>query len=548
MSRKLSLLLSPLFITSMLLACSNQVPEIYKHKDNVDPITIYGRELKLEFTDKKYEEDLKYADDLIAAIKAGKESYRKISEKIGKLRERISWTENQYRKANVIADMTVKNEDIETSNKVYAASLKLNSYVTKVVVAIYGSKYKSDYFYGMSNKEIEEYMKAYDEGSSDALTEASAKQNNIKTQYQIGELGVYDAVRQFVSAGNEIAKLSGYSNYVDYAYANIYSRKYVPNDTKDLIDHAKNYIYPVHLETYYYVQDAISKLNESEKKAYDEIAYGCFTHQLDTFDAFARDLGGSYYKNFKYLFDSGNYFLSEVVNPNTTAYSWEMDGEPFIYFGAEYQDVHTLAHEFGHYNAALVGSDVGMAYDLLETQSQGSEALFYNYLLNNVDDNEKAYDIYFLDRMDGFMGNFYIGVAINELEIQLYNKENIMNMSDEQITKVVTDILAYIRSDSEGVYTSVPAILDTCISSPVYYISYSTSAAASLELMAIAYNSYSKAKGMYNKIYANYSKDKSINDFMDVILYSGLSNVFEQRAYMKINDFATSFLQEARDL
>ena len=543
MSKKLSVLISPLFVVSMLLGCAKSVPEIYKHNDNTDPITICGKELKLEFTTEQYNKDVKFADDLVASIKEGKDTYREISNKINEYYDITTRAEREYRKAYIISCMTVDNADMKVADDAYAATIKLNSYLTKIVVAIYQSKYKSNYFKGMSDQEIENYMKSFDENKNEALSEAMTRHNNIKTQYFVGERSICDAVRQFVSCGNEIAVLEGYDNFVNYSYEKTYQRSYKVSDTKNLIDYAREYIYPIHYDLYTYVQGSMAGLSEAELTTYNELHYGCFTKQLDLYDSFARDLGGNYNKNYKYLFNSGNYFLSEKPNPTTTAYTWDIDGEPLIFFGGGYQDVGTLAHEFGHYNASRVGSDVGVSYDLCEVHSQGSEAMFYNYARNVAKENKRSYDLFFADRMDNFLTNFYVGVMINELEIKLYSQPDILNMSDDEIVKIVSDIVSYIRKGEEGISTNVNGILDILLVSPIYYISYSTSVAASLELMAEAYKDYKNAKGMYNKIYANYRRNTKINDFMDVVSYAGLSNVFEEQAYKNINSFAKSFLE-----
>ena len=546
MSKKLSLLISPIFISCLLLGCSKQIPEVYKHKDNTDPITIYGKEIKLSFTTEQYDKDVEFIEALLASIKEGKDSYQEISKKIKKFYAISEKAESEYRKATLLADMTVKDEDIVLADTIYAATVKFTSYVTKIVLAIYESNYKNDYFKGMSEQEIEDYMKGFDETTSDVISEAKTRLNNIRTQYFTKELDVYEAVRQYVSTGNQIATVSGYDNYMEYQYEKEYFRQYTPSDTANLIDYVREYIYPIHLETYTYFTEEANKLNDKELERYYEILYGCFTHELDLFGKYAKDLGGQYYSNFNYLFNSGNYFMSEVVNANTTAYNWDIDGEPFVFFGGSYQDVCTLAHEFGHYNAAVLGSSADVSYDLCEVHSQGSEAMFYNYLRNNAKDNKKAFDILFANRIDSLLSNVYTGVMINELESQLYSAENIATMSNDDITKIVTDILSYLRKGEEGISTNIEAILDICLVSPIYYISYSTSAVASLELMAAAYNDYNTAKGMYKKIYANYSNNDKINDFQDVMNYAGLSNVFEEQAHQNIHTFVDSFLKSIK--
>ena len=86
MPKKLSLLISPLFISCLLLGCSKQIPEVYKHKDNTDPITIYGKEIKLSFTTEQYDKDVEFIEGLLASIKEGKDSYQEISKKIHKFK------------------------------------------------------------------------------------------------------------------------------------------------------------------------------------------------------------------------------------------------------------------------------------------------------------------------------------------------------------------------------------------------------------------------------------------------------------------------------
>nr|MCR5741082.1 hypothetical protein [Gammaproteobacteria bacterium] len=513
-----------LFITACKKTTSSE-PAIYAYKDSIEPITLYGREIKVEYSLDQYDDYVLKCENLLKTIDEEKESYDVIDTKIDEYYDLVRELRAEYRKSSLISDMTGKEEDYRFSNDVYDDFASIRSYDTKIELEIYNSKYKHDYYTDMTDEEIDEYVLSLSVDADEALNQAISKQNAVVTSYYTEELDAFEAAKKFIMCGNEIASLCNYDNYVEYSYVEEYDRDYSVEDTTNLKNYIKDYIVPLYDMTVSYLDDFEENATKEEQKIYQQYLNGCFAHYLDTIEAFANDLGGDYSTNFTYFINSGNYFLS-AENDNTTAYQWSIAGEPYIFFGKDNQDIDTLVHEFGHYNANYLGSD-DASYDLLETHSQGSEVLFFTYLYNNDFDCPE----YLIYNMNIFLRTIIMGCLLNEFEMYLYNIDSIESMTKDEMKeywdKLISDTGAEVfssRHDFDG-------ILGRLLDYPVYYISYSTSAVAAIELMSIAYNDYNQAKEIYKKIYANYEDNPEVDNFQQVIAYSGLSSVFEEEAF-----------------
>ena len=375
---------------------------------------------------------------------------------------------------------------------------------------------------------------------------------------------VQEMYKNYVDLNNRLATLSGYDNYVDYAYENVYDRDYTPEEVAELRVWVKQYLVPIYNALTNTKAPNLNKNQTAYKNAL--LSESIFDSKLtaDFVEAYLKEMKitdgdgnvvQDYYAVLNELFKVGNYFPGKYSGAFN--YWIEAQQKSALYFGpGSYSGAFTFVHEFGHYNNSYYNHGTSMSFDLDETHSQGNEMMFLAYLSKALPDNAlKAYDAVKLDQLTNMLWITMVAMAVDEFEQAVYtNTYEGFNdgIPSNQYDNIFSQIIAsYGISSGYSIYWRY-----VCIESACYYISYSTSAMASLQLYALAMEDLA-TNGNLDATRAKYYKlitftdddDNAHTDFVGdrvvdigfgaTLKYAGLYSIFEEDYYQFISSYFT---------
>ena len=207
-----------------------------------------------------------------------------------------------------------------------------------------------------------------------------------------------------------------------------------------------------------------------------------------------------------------------------------------MYLGPSYQDVMTVVHEFGHYNAFMQhGALSAMSYDLAETQSQGNEALFMVYLLNSNYYSEELSKFIIKSYTREALVTIIMATIINRFEQWMY-RSDLETIDFSESYKTVVEYYSDYDKLMKSIYgDNIPLVeywQRVCIEHPGYYISYAISKIPTLELLAFGLNG-NDAKDKYEKIYM--LNNLSMADFLMALEDAKIYSPFDEEAFKTIN-------------
>ena len=419
---------------------------------------------------------------------------------------------------------------------------------------VMSDSYGSDEYKELNNS-ISEIEVSFRDLTSSVVTDNSGQYKNV----------VPEMYAEYVAYKNQLAVLAGYENYVAYAYENEYDRDYTPEDVAQLRAYAKEYLKPVFSKIFNAYQESSTSFKGEAKKYYNALASdSIFTSKLAS-DIVGEYLKGmhfegeqgtmDYYTNLNDLFKTGNYYTGAY----TGAFNYWIPTQEksVLYFGPDsYSGAFTFVHEFGHYNNSFYNQGASMSYDLDETHSQGNEMLFLAYLSTVLEDYEKVYESIKADNMFNMIAITMLAMAVDEFEQAVYTNTYVGEKYEDGITSDEYDSLF---KDIMSAYGLRNVLNDAywryvVIEAPCYYISYSTSAMASLQLYALAMeeladsNSMENTKAKYynlikftdddNNAHTDFVGDRVIDiGFSDTLKYAGLYSIFEEDYYIFISEY-----------
>ncbi len=448
--------------------------------------------------------------------------------------DEVEYVVGQYQFAKVQADMDFFNEDkadqaLDVSNYYNEVLADYNS----LFKLVHDSALREYFFYGMTQEEIDELLADSIAASDPEYVALSDRNDEIEKEYREitgveGSSKVLDLYEEFVANNNAIAKIKGYDNYMEYAYAEIYGREYTPAQSAIFYDYLKEYVAP---------------LFKTAEKKWEDLQNSASTKQFNDFVAFLQDsffINGtvntavndflctikqtdaegatvSYYDHLQDMMEKGNFFRGNYDG----AYSWYVEAlsTPILFFGDDYQSGNTIVHEFGHYTNELKNFDNPQSYDLSETHSQGLEVLYLSYLNSNRKGilTQTAFDLYASYNTYNNLWIVMLAAGVDRFEQAVYtnsyvgpNDEQIM--ADGNITKDEYDLLFTSILDELGVSDDYASYWrQVTIQSAGYYISYSISMVCSFQLLAMDGN-YDEKVASYLKL-VNYTDDEAKIDY-----------------------------------
>ena len=360
-------------------------------------------------------------------------------------------------------------------------------------------------------------------------------------QYDFAEKAVY-YYKQIVVLNNQLAAMFGYDNYYDYATENVYGRDYTAEDLKEYYGYVKNYIAPDIANIISAYRSAATSLG-SNADLYNAFSSGKFDSMEDNYVMmYLESLGDTNMGiAMRDVFESENCVFTNSKNSHPTAFqTWLYESEkPFCLFGSNGQSSTTIIHEIGHYYAAYTNDDIG-DYDLCETHSQSNEFLFLTYCSSKLP--KGVYKATVMYQLANMYLNICIAAAVDEFEQAVYS------LSSEEIMAMdVADfdaIMAEIAESYDGVlddYDPYDYWKRVAVRNPVYYISYSVSAVASLNIYAMALEDIDAAYATYRALVETTGIEEM--GYVEALAVAGVASPFEEEAHKNVVNLLKKLMQ-----
>lgn len=357
-------------------------------------------------------------------------------------------------------------------------------------------------------------------------TELEQKYDNL-IQKGADEEKIKKLYIDIVKNNNDIAKYYGYDNYADYAYSEIYLRDYDIDDINRLSNEVLDEILPLYGA---YIEYA---LNEGSLEKIYESNYDTGEEKFEKIRKYIGRIAPELSASMDYLMDLKLYDVDPDENKIPAGFTASLPAynDAFIFYSPDslVADYTTLVHEFGHFNHHYyVDSNIFYAdsvMDVQEIMSQGLELLFCDYYPLVDRKNGQAlveYTIY--NKLNSVLSGF----AVNEAEYASYTTKDLTTDKLDEIW--YTSFMKYglITDENEFSWTDISHVF----TSPMYYISYATSALASFEIYNEACNDRYSGIDKYMTISA--LSDSST--FIEALDAAGLDNVFEDGTVTKLAD------------
>ncbi len=219
------------------------------------------------------------------------------------------------------------------------------------------------------------------------------------------------------------------------------------------------------------------------------------------------------------------------VGYTTTLYEYQ---EPFIFNTPDYSyyDLETMIHEFGHYNEAfhagttLITDVTNM--DVAEIHSQGLELLYLKYADDvygeGLGDTARQMVLYQM------LYSVIDGCLYDEFQNAVFAADHDMTEGEvNQLFRRLSEEYGYVYYDTEDAaydWVDVPHTF----SSPMYYVSYGTSALAALDIWTIAQEDRQAGIDKYMEL-TTYGLTTT---YCELLEKCGLKSIFEEETIREI--------------
>lgn len=342
---------------------------------------------------------------------------------------------------------------------------------------------------------------------------------------------------------NARAQIYGYDNYAEYAYTDLYNRDYTIEEIQSVYAAVKEYIVPV--------------LAEVEMRVYggdlDGLLYMDYLTEDYVIDVVGRHMGDidpALAEVYQYMVDHHLYDIDYDPNKmnvgyTTTLYEYQ---EPFIFNTPDYTyyDLETMIHEFGHYNEAfhagttLITDVTNM--DVAEIHSQGLELLYLEYADDvygeGLGDSARQMVLYQM------LYSVIDGCLYDEFQNAVFAADHDMTAQEvNQLFRRLSQEYGYNYYDSEDEaydWVDVPHTF----SSPMYYVSYGTSALAALDIWTISQEDRQAGIDKYMEL-TTYGLTTT---YCELLEKCGLKSIFEEGTIREIaqavSDYSSALAAE----
>ena len=346
---------------------------------------------------------------------------------------------------------------------------------------------------------------------------------------------VAEYYRQMIVLNNQIAVMNGYNNYYDYATKEIYGRDYSAEDLNKFHGYVRSNISSK--------IDGLIEAWRNVKLGSNEDLYNAFMDR--DFDSMDDNYVMMYFDSLgdtnmgiamSDVFENENCVFTNSGNPHPTAFqTWLYETEkPFCLFGGQKSST-TVIHEVGHYYAAYTNDDIG-DYDLCETHSQGNEFLFMDFCSDKLPKN--VFKSAIMYQLINTCGTITFASIVDQFEQAVYSlpNETVANMTDKDFDAIMDNI---IESNSE--YSAAISAFgidlneywkSVAVSNAVYYISYSVSAVAALNIYSMVLENEEAAYAAYRALVETPGIEEM--GYVEALAAAGITSPFDESSHKKV--------------
>lgn len=331
---------------------------------------------------------------------------------------------------------------------------------------------------------------------------------------------------KLVKLDNEMTKIEGYNTYAESMY-NAYERDYTPQQVSTFIANVKAIVPEVHDMLY---KDSMAACSVLESYNYEsdasllESIYSGFLSKHPKLKA-----------AYEYMHQYELYDIENRAYKSTGGFTIYFDefSEPFIMvnYDTPYYTALTFIHEFGHYFSYYeIGNNVG-GLDLDETYSQALELIampYYNEIFKN-EEYAKAARIY---TMESMLNAILEGCLFDEFLQAVYQNPN---MTVAEVNALYSKLAKeYGLEVDERSWCDISHNFE----SPFYYISYSVSAVAALQIWAKSLDK----EGADLTAYLALLKAGKGNTFIKSLNAIALASPLDKRSLEKVMEAVKQYL------
>lgn len=430
------------------------------------------------------------------------------------------------------------NMDDETAVENYLFSTEVSTEITAdylgLLIELYDSGAYDSYFEDWSAIELK-YLASH----SDETGELEVRNAEILTEFydlsgdafeeEVGKL-----YSEYITNSNEIAVKSGYANYYEYAAELVYVRDYDREEREQFREYVKEYIVPIYNVAYEQYEEGYQELSREDRKIIRSLLSDtCDSLETDYINDYFVTLPEGVREGMQHMFENETFIITDYRHAYEGAFTIDIE-VPYCYFGPGYQDAFTMIHEIGHYCADLNNDTSGISFDLCETHSQGNEALFLSYLGTVLD--TEVYEVLADYQLYYYTDSIVQATIMDDFEETIYNQSSEVDYTTEEFDEIMHEIISDYGIDASDEYTQ--ACMEWLwrnvgISSSVYYLSYATSAMASLSLYSLSTEDYEAALEAYRIVQEEIDYESS---FKGTLERAGIMSVFEKEAYIKLQE------------
>lgn len=365
---------------------------------------------------------------------------------------------------------------------------------------------------------LDEEAEAYSDEYYEILSVLDRERNR-----KVGEI-----YRQLVQVRQEIARECGYDNYADYAYRSVYGRDFTQEDVTRIRKDIKEIIVPLILDCWYADVD-YEALYDLKAEEAGEI--------LDLMEPYVGRMSGELGEAFAYMRRHGLYDIAPAKDGENRSGGFTTDlpyyGDSFVFLTLEgdYQDYLSVFHEFGHF-ASMYGDPLPSMFqygyvDVSEIDSQGMQMMLMHYADEMFGDVGRSIEI---EAVSDLLDSIITGAMMDEFETAVYADPDMsldeMNILFGEIAEDYGGL--YFEYDGEACYgwDAVPHIYH----SPLYYISYGTSAFPALRLWIEADTDWDGTLERYMELSAMGSGEP----YRKTLKKCGIEDIFQENALREL--------------
>lgn len=529
MKRDLSVFLALMLLVSILSGC------VFKEKPSEIKVTADGLltyHMDQSMVD-RFQELLSQTQTLAIAG----EDLEKTQEVSEKLEEAYMDLFDQYQTAYVMycldqSDKTAQERYLHCVEVVADAEAAYNASCKQIWLS--ETPLRDELFAEWSQEEINRMLSYNDE-----IAQLEKRNEEITVEYRgltvkgdewkQAMIGLYN---EMVSNNNRIAELYGYANYYEYAYDVVYQRDYEPEQIQMLRQYAAAYLPEIYGEAsaqYGKLYERLGKqdqnlISELQNQNYDSI-------RKNYVDLYIADMPESSKEIMRSMFTENRAVFTSYKNAYKGAFTTFIDDQPFCYFGPGYCDSETVIHEMGHYYGSDFAESWSQPVDLAETQSQGNEWLFLQFMKSQLP--IEVYECMVEEKLSSDIAYILCFVMVDQFEEMVYTHEKAGNLTLEEYDGLMEQVaedfggIEYI-SDILNVQNYWKRVV---LETPVYYISYAVSGLAAMNLFTVAQTDEAAARQMYLTLVEDPVED---GGFLANIQNAQIAGPFEETVYEQL--------------